>query len=248
MLRRPSPRSCVSHAKLLGAWITLHWKPRWLQSSAGVHSLTEGCPDVSMCSAQMAVGAAWRVLSHSLRLFHLRMMADRGINWTQLWEQIVELPLRAAKEFQGYVCCLILFLQLHLRFLMWVLGDASVLISVTIDMATSEPFWPQWELCTCSLNPLCQCGLWNAVTLDLLASSDDICCNNDLTASKIIQRYILMFQLPLKLHLLRSLGLTWALKYGLYLILRAHHFFSAQPMWELAFPSLCNCLCFKEWP
>lgn len=140
MLRRPSPRSCVSHAKLLGAWTTLHWKPRWLQSSAGVHSLTEGCPDVSMCSAQMAVGAAWRVLSHSLKLFHLRMMADRGINWTQLWEQIVELPLRAAKEFQGYVCCLILFLQLHLRFLMWVLGDASVLISVTIDVATSEPF------------------------------------------------------------------------------------------------------------
>lgn len=42
-------------------------------------SVTESCLDVSLCSALMAVGAAWRALNHLLRLFHLRVMVDQDV-------------------------------------------------------------------------------------------------------------------------------------------------------------------------
>lgn len=51
--------------------------------------------------------------------------------------------------------------------------------------------------------------------------------NNGLAASKIMWRYILIFQLPFKLYLLRFLCLTWVLKHGLYLVLWTHYFVNA---------------------
>lgn len=85
------------------------------------------------------------------------------------------------------------------------------------------------------LNLFCQHGLYNTLTQDLLESSVDICYNNGLTTRKIMWRYIL-FQLLLKLHLLRSLCLTWALKYGLHLIQTTHHFVCS--MYIIAYSSI----------
>ena len=42
-------------------------------------SVTERCLDVSLCNAPMAMGAAWKALSHLLRPSHLRMTVDQGM-------------------------------------------------------------------------------------------------------------------------------------------------------------------------